>query len=78
MPCQKLLAFARLRGLAPGSVTPVAFTLPADALQLVAPDGRMAVSDGAWTLWLGGGPPTAALFPGGAPVLNATLAVQSS
>lgn len=78
VPRQQLLAFTRLHGLAPGSVTPVAFTLPAEALQLVAPGGAMAVSDGAWTLWLGGGPPTAALFPGGAPVLNTTLLVRSS
>ena len=76
VPRQQLLAFTRLHDLAAGSRTPVSFTLPAAALQLIAPSGSMAVSDGSWTLWLGGGPPTAANYPGGQPVLNATLTVR--
>ena len=78
VPRQQLLAFTRLHDLVAGSRTPITFTLPVAALQLIAPNGSMAVSDGTWTLWLGGGPPTAANFAGGRPVLNATLTVRRS
>jgi beta-glucosidase len=76
-PRQQLLAFTRLHALAPGGSTPVSFTLPAAALQLVAPDGAMCISPGTWTLTLGGGPPANAQF-GGGDVLVGTLVVAAA
>jgi hypothetical protein len=64
-PLQQLLAFERRHDLTAGSRSPVAFTLPAEALALVAPDGVMRVSPGRWTLTLGGGPPSNRAYGGG-------------
>lgn len=76
VPRQQLLAFTRVRSLAPGSVTPVAFTLPAAALRLVPPaGGDPVVSAGVWTLSLGGGPPRNAEWPGGGAVVRAVMTV---
>jgi beta-glucosidase len=75
IPRQQLLNFTRLHSLAPGSSTPVSFTIPRSALALVTPGGAMAVSPGTWALWAGGGPPSNAAYGGGA-VLNGTLVVQ--
>lgn len=75
IPRLQLLAFVRLHALQPGSAPQrVAFPLPRAALALVDAAGIMRVQPGTWTLWLGGGPPSAPDF-GGAADLNTTLQV---
>ena len=50
---------------------------PRQALALVDVDGAtVRVLPGDWTLWLGGGPPSAGSYPGGAAPLRGALTVQ--
>jgi len=74
VPLLQLLGFTRLRGVAPGSQQPVSFTVSRDALALLSPEGAMSVQAGNWTLFLGGGPPSAPAYGGGA-VLEGALSV---
>ena len=74
VPLLQLLGFARVRGVAPGSQQPVSFTVSRETLRLMDPAGTMRVQPGKWTLWLGGGPPSAPSYGGGA-VLQGGLTV---
>lgn len=76
IPKQQLLAFTRLHALAPGESRAVAFILTREDLQLIGPDGGMAVLPGTWRLTIGGGPPNNAQYPGGTPVKTGVLIVQ--
>jgi beta-glucosidase len=74
VPRQQLLGFQRVAGLRAGESRSVSFALAPDALALVAPGGAMTVSPGTWTIWVGGGPPSAPAF-GGGDVLQGALRV---
>jgi hypothetical protein len=74
-PLQQLLGFQRLQGLGSGEARAVNFTLPRSALQLLQPEGGMAVQQGTWVLTLGGGGPSSPQYGGGA-VLSGPLVVQ--
>ena len=76
-PRQQLLAFVRIAAIAPGGSAPVRFELPRDAFALseAAAGSVLRVLPGAWTLWLGGGPPSNEAFGGGAMLVGA-LTVQ--
>jgi hypothetical protein len=74
VPLLQLLGFTRVRGVAPGTQQPVSFTVPREALTLMDPNGVMRVQPGKWTLWVGGGPPSAPSYGGGA-VLQGELTV---
>ncbi len=75
VPLLQLLGFTRVRGVAPGSQQPVSFTISREALALMDPVGVMRVQAGTWSLWLGGGPPSAPSFGGGA-VLQGEITVE--
>ena len=75
VPLLQLLGFTRVRGVAPGTQQPVSFTVPREALTLMDPNGVMRVQPGKWTLWVGGGPPSAPSYGGGA-VLQGELTVM--
>ena len=75
-PLRQLLAFERLRALAPGETRPVSFEVARADLALVDLSGQaLRVLPGRWTLWLGGGPPDNEAFGGGA-VLVGELTVS--
>ena len=77
VPRQSLLAFDRIRNMARGERRDVSFVVPRSALALVpVTGGAPVVITGVWTLWLGGGPPTAGNYPGGKEPLTGSLRVQ--
>ena len=53
-PLQQLLAFQRLRGIAPGDSLPVSFTVAREDFELVDAMGSLRVIPGMWKLFLGG------------------------
>ena len=78
VPRQSLLAFDRIHNMARGERRDVTFVVPRSALALVPVSGGSVpvVMAGVWTLWLGGGPPTAGTYPGGTTPLIGSLRVQ--
>ena len=75
-PLQQLLNFTRIYSVTPGSSQSVSFTIPRSALTLMSPDGVMQVATGQWYIYIGGGGPNNANYPGGSAVLRTTLTVQ--
>lgn len=75
-PLQQLLNFTRVYSINPGSSHSVSFTIPRDALTLMSPGGTMEVATGQWIIYIGGGGPNNAKYPGGSAVLSTTLMVQ--
>jgi beta-glucosidase len=76
IPLQQLLGFTRVKAVQPGQSLPVSFEVPRSMLQLVNATGSVTVSPGQWILYLGGGPPSNADYPGGGAVLQTMLTVQ--
>lgn len=74
-PRQQLLAFQRVKELMLGETRVVTLTLGREDMELLSPEGVMAVQAGNWTLWVGGGPPNSADY-GGGQVLQSWIVVQ--
>lgn len=76
VPRQQLLAFTRVKAFVSGEARNVTLTVARSDLALVQPaGGAPAVSGGNWTLWVGGGPPSAGSYAGGISPLASWLAV---